>query len=106
MVYGLSGGGFKKSSGRPPKLTAMQKAELKGLFQAGPQACGFPGGCWRTPLIQALIEQRFGVGYNVFYLAEFLKNLGFSYFAARTFKITRRYDVSDGDPLSVTARMM
>jgi hypothetical protein len=30
-----------------------------------------------------LIEQRFGVVYNVFYLAEFLKNLGFSYQKAR-----------------------
>ena len=63
MVYGLPGVQFKKSSGRPPKLTATQKAELKELLKAGPQACGFSGGCWRTPLIQELIQQRFGVTY-------------------------------------------
>ncbi|HEX4950693.1 MAG TPA: IS630 family transposase [Blastocatellia bacterium] len=83
MVYGLPGVVFQKSSGRPAKLTPTQKTELKGLLQAGPQACGLAGGCWRTPLIQVLIEQRFGVVYNVFYLAEFLKNLGFSYQKAK-----------------------
>jgi len=83
MVYGLPGVQFKKPSGRPPKLTATQKAELKTLLKAGPQAGGFSGGCWRTPLIQELIQTRFGVTYNVFYLAEFLHHLGFSYQQAR-----------------------
>ena len=83
MVYGLPGVAFQKSSGRPPKLTATQKDELQRLLVDGPQACGFSGGCWRAPLIQVLIQQRFGVVYNVFYLAEFLKNLGFSYQKAR-----------------------
>ena len=83
MVYGLPGVQFKKSSGRPPKLTATQKAELKEILKAGPQAGGFSGGCWRTPLIQELIQTRFGVTYNVFYLAEFLHHLGFSYQKAK-----------------------
>lgn len=83
LVYGLPGVCFKKSSGRRAKLTPSQKDELRHLLQAGPQACGFPGGCWRTPLIQVLIEQHFGVVYNVFYLSEFLKNLGFSYQKAK-----------------------
>ncbi len=30
-------------------------------------------------MIQQLIKERFGVSYNVFYIAELLKNLGFSY---------------------------
>lgn len=83
MVYGLPGVQFKKPTGRPPKLTATQKAELRACLQAGPQASGFSGGCWRTPLIQELIQQRFGVTYNVFYLAEFLHHLGFSYQKAK-----------------------
>ena len=83
MVYGLPGVAFKKSSGRRPKLTPTQQDELKQRLKAGPQACGFAGGCWRTPMIQELIRQRFGVTYNVFYLAEFLKNLGFSYQKAK-----------------------
>jgi transposase len=56
MVYGLPGIRFKKPTGRPAQLTATQKAELKTLLQAGPQACGFSGGCWRTPLIQKRLE--------------------------------------------------
>lgn len=83
MVYGLPGVAFQKSSGRPSKLTPTQKDELKQRLKAGPQASGFAGGCWRTPLIQELIRQQFGVSYNVFYLAEFLKHLGFSYQKAR-----------------------
>ena len=79
MVYGLPGVRFKKPGGRPAKLTATQKAELQECLKAGPHACGFSGGCWRTPMIQALIQTRFGVTYNVFYLAEFLHHLGFSY---------------------------
>ena len=73
----------KSRRARPPKLTATQKDELKRLLVDGPQAGGFSGGCWRAPMIQVLIQQRFGVVYNVFYLAEFLKNLGFSYQKAR-----------------------
>ncbi len=83
MVDGLPGVAFKKSSGRPPKLTATQKDELKRLLVDGPQACGFSGGCWRAPLIQVLIQDRFGVRYNVFYVAELLKHLGFSYQKAK-----------------------
>ena len=78
MVYGRPGVAFKKPTGRPPKLTPTQKAEWQERLKAGPQACGFSGGCWRTPLIQALIHERFGVTYNVFYRAEFLHHLGFS----------------------------
>ena len=40
---------------------------------------GFPGACWRTPMIQWLIEENFGVFYNARYLSEVLKNMGFSY---------------------------
>jgi transposase len=40
---------------------------------------GFSGAGWRSPLIQQLILERFGVRYNVFYLAQLLRNLGFSW---------------------------
>lgn len=68
-----------KSSGRPPKLSKSQKRELDALITEGPQAAGFPGGCWRSPMIQSLIEERFGVLYSVHYIAQLLKNRGFSY---------------------------
>jgi transposase len=49
------------------------------LIEEGPVKAGFSGACWRSPMIQQLIYDRFGVLYNVFYMAQLLKNLGFSY---------------------------
>ena len=88
VIKYLSGGlnallTVKKRSGRPNKLTWTQKKQLKQWLTHGPQSVGFPGACWRTPMIQELIYQKFGVLYSVKYLSEFLKNLGFSYQKAR-----------------------
>lgn len=79
LCYGVRGVAFTKPAGRRPKLTPAQKQELSRLIEAGPEVCGFSGACWRSPMIQPLIKDRFGVVYNVFYIAELLKNLGFSY---------------------------
>jgi transposase len=77
--YGIQGAPRQKPTGRPPKLTPMQKAALATLIDEGPVKAGFSGACWRSPMIQQLIYDRFGVFYNVFYIAQLLKNLGFSY---------------------------
>ena len=77
--YGLQGAPHKKPTGRPPKLTPTQKEALAMLLDEGPVKAGFSGACWRSPMIQQLIYDRFGVFYNVFYIAQWLKNLGFSY---------------------------
>jgi len=77
--YGSTGAPRKKPTGRPPKLTPTQKAALATLIDEGPVKAGFSGACWRSPMIQQLIYDRFGVYYNVFYIAQLLKNLGFSY---------------------------
>ena len=77
--YGLQGAPHHKPTGRPPKLTATQKATLVTWIEEGPVKTGFSGACWRSPMIQQLIYDRFGVLYNVFYIAQLLKNLGFSY---------------------------
>ncbi|MBA2526991.1 MAG: IS630 family transposase [Pyrinomonadaceae bacterium] len=79
LCYGVPGVVFKKPSGRRPKLTKEQQRELCRRLEAGPQACDFGGACWRSPMIQQLIKDRFGVSYSVFYIAELLKSLGFSY---------------------------
>ena len=83
LCYGVKGAPRRKSSGRPPKLTKEQKQELQRLIEAGPKAAGFSAGGWRTPLVQHLILERFKVLYNVFYLAQLLKELGFSWQKAK-----------------------
>jgi transposase len=77
--YGLQGAPRRKPTGRPAKLTPRQKAALATMIEEGPVKAGFSGACWRSPMIQQLIYTRFGVYYNVFYIAQLLKNLGFSY---------------------------
>lgn len=77
--YGHRALPWKKPSGRKPKLTVTQKEELVRLIDEGPVASGFSGACWRSPMIQQLILNRFNVFYDVFYIAQLLKNLGFSW---------------------------
>jgi transposase len=77
--YGLQGIPRTKPTGRPSKLTPTQKEALATLIEEGPVKAGFSGACWRSPMIQQLIYERFGAYYNVFYIAQLLKNLGFSY---------------------------
>ena len=77
--YGLQGAPRHKPTGRPPKLTPTQKAPLATWIEEGPVKAGFSGACWRSPMVQQMIFARFGVYYNVFYIAQLLKNLGFSY---------------------------
>ena len=73
----------RTSSGRPPKLSPSQKQRLCDLVAAGPEAAGYSTGCWHSALLQALIWREFGVMYNVHYVSELLRNLGFSYQKAR-----------------------
>ena len=77
--YGIKGAPRKKPTGRPPKLTPTQKATLVTLIDEGPVTAGFHGACWRSPMVQQLIYDRFGVFYNVFDIAQLLTHLGFSY---------------------------
>jgi transposase len=73
----------RTSPGRPPKLTATQQQRLKEVITAGPEAAGYPTGCWNAALVQDLIEREFAVLYSVKYVAELLRNLGLTYQKAR-----------------------
>ena len=53
------------------------------MINEGPSAAGDPGACWRTPMIQHLIDEQFGVLSSVHYRSQLLKNMGFSYQKAR-----------------------
>lgn len=70
---------YHRPPGRPRKLTKTQRLVLAKLIERGPEKAGYDCGCWDTILIQDLIYTRFGVEYNPHYVAELLKNMGFSY---------------------------
>lgn len=74
---------YQRPPGRPSKLTKSQRKELCDCIDQGPEACGYDCGRWNTVLIADLIEKRFGKQYNLHYVAELLKNLGYSYQRAR-----------------------
>src|SRR5215831_5550647 len=83
LLQGTSSLEYKRSPGRPSKLTKSQRRELADLIKAGPQAAGYTSGCWNTTMIQDLIHSRFGLSYHPHYLATLLHNLGFSSQKAR-----------------------
>jgi transposase len=83
LVKGARGLRTKKSPGRPPTLTKTQRRKLCELIDAGPAQAGLLGNCWRSPMIQHLIHEHFGVFYCVRYISELLKSLGYSYQKAR-----------------------
>jgi len=83
LLKGPDGIKSTKPPGRPPKLTKTQKNELAEIITKGPEAEGWPGACWRSPMIQQLILKKFGVYYRASYIAQLLKNMGFSYQKAR-----------------------
>ena len=64
--------------GRPPKLTAAKRQELKDLILAGPDAAGFSSACWTAGIIADLITRRLPVEYAPRYVCHFLGKLGFS----------------------------
>ncbi len=83
LAEGVAGLRSAPKSGRPPKLTGDQKARLRDLLLAGPEAAGFATGGWHSPLVAALIEREFGVRFAVGSLPALLRSIGFSYQKAR-----------------------
>jgi transposase len=79
LKCGANGLQSKSRPGRPPKLTKTQRKQLSKWIVMGPEKMGFPGACWRTPMIRHLIFKKFGVYYSARYLSELLKNMDFSY---------------------------
>jgi len=83
VIFGVKSFIYKKTTGRPSKLTKTQRKQLDRMISQGPQKSGFPGACWRSPMIQWLIYEKFGVEYSVYYIPQLLKNMGFSYQKAK-----------------------
>lgn len=68
---------YEKSSGRKPRLTKTQKARLKEVVKAGPQAAGFGTACWTSLLIQIVIYREFKVLYSRHYVCQLLRTWTF-----------------------------
>jgi len=83
LLKGPDGIVSRKPPGRKSKLTKSQKRELDRIITAGPQTAGFSAACWRSPMLQALIYEKFGVLYAVNYISRLLKDMGFSWQKAR-----------------------
>jgi transposase len=83
LLKGLRGLKAKHSLGKSPKLIKTQRKKLAKIITEGPTKAGFPGVCWRSPMIQLLIYEKFGVQYSVHYIPQLFKNMGFSYQKAK-----------------------
>ena len=69
----------KPAPGRPPRLTAKQKARLVQLLTAGARAHGYRTELWTTQRIAELIERRLGVRYHRNHVGKLLHQLGWSH---------------------------
>jgi len=65
-------------SGRPAKLTPIQKEELEAALLAGPEAAGFNADLWTCPRVRDMIWRRFRVRYHVDHIGRLLRSLGWS----------------------------
>lgn len=68
----------KAAPGRPPKLTAQDKARWERRLFRGGNAAGFPTDLWTCPRVAELLRSRFGVRYHVDYVGSLLHSLGWS----------------------------
>jgi transposase len=68
----------KPAPGRPPRLSAQQKARLVRLLTQGAMAQGYRTELWTTQRIAELIAQRLGVYYHRNHVGKLLHQLGWS----------------------------
>jgi transposase len=82
-AHGIDGLVNDTSPGRPPKLSAEQKAEIKSLVEKGPN--GEKDGIvrWRRIDLVRIAKNRFGVEVDEDTMGRVLRQLGFSYISAR-----------------------
>jgi transposase len=68
----------RPAPGRPPKLTARQRARLPRLLGQGAVAWGFATDLWTTGRIATLIRRQFGVSLHRAHVGRVLAALGWS----------------------------
>ena len=75
---GLQGLARKPQSGRPPRLDATQKAELKTILGQGAILAGYLTDRWTTKIIADLIFKKWGITYSRPQVSRILHSLGLS----------------------------
>jgi transposase len=68
----------KRAPGAAPKLTPEQRAQLPELLSKGAEHYGFEGAVWTRARVGEVIQQHFGVTYEVSSIGLILKELGFT----------------------------
>ena len=81
--HGIDGLINATSPGRPPKLTAEQKAELKALVEQGPDPDKDGVVRWRRIDLARIAGERFAVTVHEDTIGRVLHELGFSHISAR-----------------------
>jgi putative transposase len=72
-----------KSPGRPSKLSAEQKEDLRQLVEAGPDPQKDGVARWRCVDLKRVLGERFAVDLSEVSLGRVLKQLGYSHISAR-----------------------
>ncbi len=75
---GEKGLAAKPAPGRPPKLTARQRARLPKLLLRGAEAWGYPTALWTTKRVASVIEREFKVRLHRAHVGRVLSELGWS----------------------------
>ena len=66
------------AGGAQCKLAPAQVAELEGILDAGPAACGYADQCWTLARVAEQVWRRFGVEYTLAAMAVLLHRTGWS----------------------------
>jgi transposase len=69
----------KPRAGRPPKLTAAQRAELIELLSRGAEEAGYSTQLWTAGRIRRLAIERFKVRFHTNHIPKLLQRCGWSF---------------------------
>lgn len=75
---GLRGLRSAGRAGRKPRLSNPQKARVRRVLMAGPEAHGYDTSLWTLPRITRVIQEVCGVSYHPAHVSKLLSGLGWS----------------------------
>ncbi len=78
QLKGSKGLASVPASGRPPKLSEVQRERLRQLLQHGPPASGYETELWTLRRVADLIESEFAVAYHPCHVWKLLEKMGWS----------------------------